>query len=81
MGVTSRGFEVLNEKDLIANQRAFEVDEAMWVEGVRGAAGANSMWERGSEELHEAFVEDGNTITKWGFVDRDVALHKDMVRI
>ena len=74
VGVTSGGFE-----DPIVNQRALEVEEATWAEEVRDAAEAKSTWDRGSEDAQEAWVEDADTITVWGFVDCAVALDAAVV--
>ena len=63
VGVTSSGFKIPNKKDLIANQRAFEVENAMWAEGAKGAAGAKRTGNRGSKDVQEACVEDVDTIT------------------
>ena len=79
--VTSSGFEVPNKKDPIANQRALEVEEATWAEGPGAAAGAKSIWDRGSKDAWEACVEDAGTITVLGFVDCDVALDAAVVGI
>jgi hypothetical protein len=80
-GHLQRLFEDPNEKDPIANQRAFEVDEVTWVKEAGDAAEAKGMRERGFEDAWERYVEDVETITAWGFVDCDFALDAAVVGI
>ena len=78
VGVNFSKFEVTNKKDLIANQRALKVEEAMWAEGAGGDAGANSTWDRGSKDARAACVEDA--VTMWGSVNCGVALDAVIVQ-
>ena len=77
--VNSRGFEVPDKKDPIANQRALKVQEATWADGAGGATGAKSTWDRGSKDTRAACVE--STVTEWGFVDCNIALDATVVGI
>ena len=46
-----------------------------------GATEANSTWDRGSGDVWEAYVEDTDTITAWGFVNCNIALNAVVVGI
>ena len=42
--------------------------------GGQDAVEAKSMWDRGTKDAREAYLEDADTITTWGFVSCEITL-------